>query len=105
MRPRSRLILAAFAAAPLSAQAGDFAQVPPVPGMALTHPEPGMAIGTPVPPPAAASPVPAAPQADLTMGRRPKALGTGRTSADGQLPNQRTGPKRDHVVHDICIGC
>lgn len=24
---------------------------------------------------------------------------------DGELPNQRTGPKRERVVHDICIGC
>lgn len=23
----------------------------------------------------------------------------------GRLPNQRTGPVRDHVVRDICIGC
>ncbi len=23
----------------------------------------------------------------------------------GRLPNQRTGPLRDHVVRDICIGC
>ncbi len=24
---------------------------------------------------------------------------------DGDLPNQRTGPKRERVVRDICIGC
>ena len=24
---------------------------------------------------------------------------------DGELPNQRTGPKRERVVRDICIGC
>lgn len=23
----------------------------------------------------------------------------------GRLPSQRTGPMRDHVVRDICIGC
>lgn len=23
----------------------------------------------------------------------------------GRLPNQTTGPKRERVVHDICIGC
>jgi len=23
----------------------------------------------------------------------------------GELPNQRTGPKREHAVRDICIGC
>jgi hypothetical protein len=25
--------------------------------------------------------------------------------AGGRLPNQTTGPKRERVVHDICIGC
>jgi hypothetical protein len=25
--------------------------------------------------------------------------------AAGQLPNQATGPKRERVVRDICIGC
>lgn len=25
--------------------------------------------------------------------------------ATGQLPNQATGPKRERVVRDICIGC
>lgn len=24
---------------------------------------------------------------------------------DGRLPNQATGPKRERVVRDICIGC
>jgi hypothetical protein len=24
---------------------------------------------------------------------------------DGRLPNQRTGPARDRMVRDICIGC
>lgn len=24
---------------------------------------------------------------------------------DGELPNQRTGPKHERVVRDICIGC
>ncbi|MCJ2052554.1 hypothetical protein [Methylobacterium sp. J-070] len=107
MRPRSRLILAALAAAPLSARAGEFAQAPPMPGMALTLPEPGMANGAPaLPPPAAVPPVPVVPQADLTGGRRrPRVLGGGFRSVDGQLPNQRTGPKHEHVVHDICIGC
>ena len=105
MRPRSRLILAALAAAPLSARAGEFASVPPVPGMALSFPEPGMASGIPVPPEAAAPPVPVAPQADPTGSRRPRAPANGRIATDGRLPNQRTGPKREHVVHDICIGC
>ncbi|MBE7248146.1 MAG: hypothetical protein INR63_24640 [Actinomycetospora chiangmaiensis] len=107
MRPRSRLLLAALVAVPLSAQAGEFAQTAPAPGMALTLPEPGMASGAPVPAsPPAAVPPPVAPQADLTGGRRRlKAVGSGLPPIEGQLPNQRTGPKREHVVHDICIGC
>ncbi|MBE7204239.1 MAG: hypothetical protein INR70_41495 [Parafilimonas terrae] len=60
----------------------------------------------PAPPPALAAPPPVAAQADLTGGRRRlRALGGGFPSTDGQLPNQRTGPRREHVVHDICIGC
>jgi hypothetical protein len=107
MRPLSRLFLAAFVLAPAAARAGEFAQIPPAPGMALTLPDPGMASGTPAPapPPALAAP-PVAAQADLTGGRRRlRALGSGFPSTDGQLPNQRTGPRREHVVHDICIGC
>lgn len=26
-------------------------------------------------------------------------------SIEGELPNQRTGPARNRVVRDICIGC
>ncbi|MFC6391071.1 hypothetical protein [Methylorubrum zatmanii] len=29
----------------------------------------------------------------------------GMRDAGGRLPNQATGPKRERVVHDICIGC
>jgi hypothetical protein len=111
--PSSRLILAVLAAAPLSARAGEFAPTPPVPGMALTLPGSGMATGAPVPlapvpsPAATAPPAPVPPpaQADLTGPRRPRTLGSGFPSTDGQLPNQRTGPRRERVVHDICIGC
>ena len=108
MRPLSRLFLAAFVLAPAAARAGEFAQIPPAPVMALTLPDPGMASSAPAPapPPALAAPPPVAAQADLTGGRRRlRALGGGFPSTDGQLPNQRTGPRREHVVHDICIGC
>ena len=101
MRPPSRLILAVLAAAPLSARAGDFAQTPPTPGMALTPPAPGPTPGMANVAPA----IPLAPPADLAGNRRSRALGSGFSSTDGQLPNQRTGPRRTHAVHDICIGC
>jgi hypothetical protein len=102
MRPRGRLILVILVAAPLPARAGEFAQAPPGPGMALTLPDPGMANSTSAP---AAAPA-AAPQPDLNGGqRRLRALGSGLPAVDGQLPNQRTGRQREHVVHDICIGC
>ncbi|KAB1070784.1 hypothetical protein F6X53_29595 [Methylobacterium soli] len=37
--------------------------------------------------------------------RRMPLSGSDRRLLDGQLPNQETGPKREHVVRDICIGC
>jgi hypothetical protein len=104
MHARCRLLLATLALAPLPVQAGEFAQMPPVQGMALPLPDPGMAGGAPaaIPAPEAAAP----PQADLTGGRRRlRALGSGFSSIDGRLPNQRTGPRHEHVVRDICIGC
>jgi hypothetical protein len=110
MRPRSLLVLAILTLAPLPAGAGEFAQTLPAQGMALTLPDPGMANSAPAPapPPAAgaARPAPVSAQADLTGGRRRlRALGSGFPAIDGQLPNQRTGPRHEHVVHDICIGC
>lgn len=111
MRPRCRLFLVALILAPLPVRAGEFAPAPPSQGMALPLPDPGMAGGGPaVPaPPAetAGPPAPAAPaQADLTGGqRRLRALGSGISSIDGRLPNQRTGPRHERVVRDICIGC
>jgi hypothetical protein len=107
MRPRGRLILAVLAAAPLTARAGEIAQAPSGLGMALTAPDPGMANGSPAPAPTPAAGPPTVPQkTDLTGGqRRLGALGSGLPAADGQLPNQRTGRRREHVVHDICIGC
>ncbi|WP_267353820.1 hypothetical protein [Methylobacterium sp. GC_Met_3] len=84
------------------AQAGEFAQGLPAPGMALTLPEPGMANSTVAEP----SVTPAPPQIDPDAGRRrPRMLGTGFPSIGGQLPNQRTGARHEHVVRDICIGC
>ena len=44
---------------------------------------------------------------DDTPVKRPWML-TGQGAArdtGGRLPNQATGPKRERVVHDICIGC
>jgi hypothetical protein len=59
-------------------------------GMAYTMP--------PAPDPSPAAVIPA---------QRPWALTSNGTNKDagGRLPNQTTGPKRERVVHDICIGC
>lgn len=104
MRVRCRLVLALLTTC-APARAGEFAPVPPVPGMALTLPEPGM-VKSEAAEPAAQSAAPAPPSIDPGQGRRRlPALGTGISSSGGQLPNQRTGPRHTHVVHDICIGC
>jgi len=103
-----RLILVALACAASSAQAGEFAATPPVQGMVMSLPDSGMANSTPnpAPPPEAAAPAPASTSADPANGRRRlQAFGSGFPSIEGRLPNQRTGPRREHVVHDICIGC
>ncbi|MCJ2069920.1 hypothetical protein MKK75_14140 [Methylobacterium sp. J-030] len=110
MRVRCRLVLTPLLALlPLAvfvpARAGEFAPVPPAPGMALTPPEPGMANSVAVRPSAPPA-IPAPPQIDPGEGhRRPRALGAGFPVIGGQLPNQRTGSRHQHVVHDICIGC
>lgn len=104
----SRLFVAGLVVTPLSGQAGEFAQTAPVPGMALTPPDPGMASGAsePAPSPVPGAAAPAQAQLDLTAGRRRlRALGSGLSSIEGHLPNQRTGPRHEHVVRDICIGC
>jgi hypothetical protein len=105
MHPRCRLFLVVLILVPPTARAGEFTQAPPAPGMALTLPDPGMANSAPAPaaPPEAVAPPP--PQVDLTGGRRLRALGSGFSSIEGRLPNQRTGPRHEHVVRDICIGC
>ncbi|MCJ2063142.1 hypothetical protein MKK63_10520 [Methylobacterium sp. J-088] len=101
--PLGLLPLASLSLAVLApARAGEFAQLPPAQGMALTLPEPGMANSTVAEP--SVTPVP--PQIDPDAGRRRlRMLGTGFPSIGGQLPNQRTGSRHEHVVRDICIGC
>ena len=94
-----------------SAAAEGIAAPPPALGMAVPLPDPGMAGGAadrapppgdtprrpPEPPPA---PVLAQPRP-----KRPPALGGAFPTGNGQLPNQRTGHRHEHVVRDICIGC
>ena len=109
MPVRCRLILVALVCAPLPARAGEFASTAPTQGMVMPLPDPGMANSAPsaAPPPDAATPAPPPPLvADPVGGRRRfPVLGSGFPSTEGRLPNQRTGPRREHVVHDICIGC
>lgn len=106
MVARSRLILGFLIfAAPASARAGEFAQVPPTPGMALTLPAPGMA-NSEMAERSTSAAGPAPPQNDPLEGRRNLSMpGSGFPSVAGRLPNQRTGSRHQHVVHDICIGC
>lgn len=113
MHPLNRRVVAApvlalLVAAPLPGRAGEFAQVPQAPGMALTLPDPGMANGAPAPaaaPTAAPAPAPVKAASVPAVERRFRVLGSGFSSLDGQLPNQRTGQRHQHVVRDICIGC
>lgn len=113
MRPLNRLVVAALVIAPVPGRAGEFAQAPPVPGMALSLPDPGMASGAPEPAslpapspvPTTDPPAPARAEAGSADGRRLRALGSGFSAVEGQLPNQRTGSRHQHVVRDICIGC
>ena len=83
----------------------------PARGMALTTPKEGMELDSlhqlmdvPLPP---RNPSLGAPQAvDLTPAHKHHHLSRGDAlNQDGRLPNQRTGPKHEHVVRDICIGC
>ncbi|QEE39326.1 MULTISPECIES: hypothetical protein [unclassified Methylobacterium] len=109
MPVRSRLILVVLVCAPVSALAGEFAPTAPAQGMMMPPPDPGMANSVPsqAPPADAGAPAPVQPAtADPAAGRRRfQVLGSGFPATDGKLPNQRTGPRRAHVVHDICIGC
>lgn len=107
MPVRFRLILVVLASASVPAQAGEFAQAPPTPGMVMTRPDPGMANSPAMPVPDAAAPAQRPPASvDPAAGRRRfQGVGSGFSAMDGRLPNQRTGQRRQHVVHDICIGC
>lgn len=104
MRAARWLLLAALATAPRPGLAQGIALAPTAPGMAMTPPGAGMADTSPAAP--VTGPVtPTRPMAEPPhlVDDRP---GLRRTPApDGTLPNQRTGPRRAHVVHDICIGC
>ncbi|MCJ2140609.1 hypothetical protein [Methylobacterium sp. E-066] len=75
--------------------------------MVMPLPDPGMVNSAPstASPPEAATPAPPAPADPAAGRRRLQALGSGFPSMEGRLPNQRTGHRREHVVHDICIGC
>lgn len=100
------LALLSLASLPLAAsapaRAGELAQSPPAQGMALTLPEPGMANSTV----AERSVTSVPPRVDPDVGRRQLRMsGAGFPSIGGQLPNQRTGSRHEHVVRDICIGC
>ena len=47
----------------------------------------------------------AAPETAEAPGRRAAIRRAAPAPPGGALPNQRTGPMRDHVVRDICVGC
>jgi hypothetical protein len=86
-------------------------KAPPARGMALTTPWHGMAF-TDRPQPADVPQPPRDPiiNAVHTVNlppthKRMRFSGGDERLVNGRLPNQRTGPKRDHVVRDICIGC
>jgi hypothetical protein len=80
-------------------------------GMALTTPWHGMAFTDQRQPNDVLQPerrpiINASHPTDLTPAYRHVRLSRGADPVlGGQLPNQQTGPKREHVVRDICIGC
>lgn len=113
---RGRAILAAPALLLLavgSAGAQNLAAPPPALGMAVPLAEPGMANvppsvspqpapqAEPQPAPAIATTPPIVPR----VPRLPRGLGSVQANGGGQLPNQKTGHRHEHVVRDICIGC
>ncbi|SFM13747.1 hypothetical protein [Methylobacterium pseudosasicola] len=100
-----RLILVALVCTASSVQAGEFAANPPAQGMVMPLPDTGMANSAPSAAPSPAAPAPSTTAEPANGRRRLQALGSGFPSTEGRLPNQRTGPRREHVVHDICIGC
>ncbi|MCJ2127932.1 hypothetical protein [Methylobacterium sp. E-045] len=69
--------------------------------VALASASPGMAQNMAfTPPEPRPSPVPSEPVRHPEPPARPQLHAFG-----GELPNQRTGPMRNRVVRDICIGC
>jgi hypothetical protein len=85
--------------------------VPAAGGMVLTVPWQGMAFTdhhrpSDVPQPERRPIINASHTTDLTPAYRHVRLSRGADPVlGGQLPRQQTGPKREHVVRDICIGC
>ena len=105
MRIGGWLALAVLSVAPRMGLAQGIAPAPATPGMAMTRPGVGMANG-----PSAVTLVAPAGESRHVVDARPRlrhidGLGDKPPSPDGALPNQRTGSRRQHVVHDICIGC
>ena len=89
LRPALLALLLAPGLAPMRATAQEASQAMSQ-GMALTAPRVAglSARSVPLPPPRPGEAAEAAPIAPA-----------------GRLPNQATGPRRDRVVRDICIGC
>ncbi len=72
----------------------------PAPAAGLDRGSPFYRAAPYVPPAAATFSAPAE-----TRGFRPVGVEAPPVPPGGRLPNQRTGPMRDHVVRDICVGC
>ena len=113
---RGQAILAApallvFAVSPAGAQ--NLAAPPPALGMAVPLADPGMANVPPAAPPqptpqAEPRSAPALTATPVIVPPVPRPLrgpGSGLANEGGQLPNQKTGRRHEHVVRDICIGC
>ena len=105
------LVLLGTAVSPSMAVSQGIATAPPALGMAVPLPDPGMANDSPSALPAPVGADAGQPHVEERFGvgvpgrRRPRGLGSGFADARGRLPNQRTGPRHEHVVHEICIGC
>ncbi|AWN39622.1 hypothetical protein [Methylobacterium durans] len=98
MTSRSLVAVALVLATPaIAASAAERARPAPPAGMALTIPWQGMALVAD----GARPPAGGFRNANLT----PPVHSAKPIPPPGRLPDQRTGPKRDHVVRDICIGC
>jgi len=113
---RGQAILAALALLVLAAGpaiAQNLAAPPPALGMAVPLADPGMANVPPATPPLSPQQAEPRPAPALTanpvilppVARPLRGLGSGLANEGGQLPNQKTGHRHEHVVRDICIGC